>query len=379
MARRAAPSKLTERVCQAGTLLNRRYRLLHEIGGNHGVRVYQARDEREGEKLVAVKIIPETLLSSATRRDELPEEVRLVQAAAHPNLVQVQGLERSTVPAAMFLVEEWLAGFTLRDFLAGRGGALPVAEALRLLEQTATASDHAATCRLEPLELALTELYITFPALAASASADSQVRALLPKSTAEWPDWTLKTHAFRISHDPLALDTWAGGATLVPTGGPSGPRPGDAGALKGGQTVQALAKVFYELLGGMPVVSPHRTDPRQIRYAALPVLNEEGNALLRQTLSGASGYIHGWQLHAALARAIGNEPTRGDARLPVARPETPSATGDGEAGADGGGLAGERSVGARKHLDLACFCTGIRAARGVGRRRIDRHFLSGRT
>ncbi len=293
---------------QPGTLLGARYRLLREIGGRDGVRVFQARDESAGGRLTAVKLLPEAMLLPTGGPHDPAEEVRLVQAAAHPRLVQIIALERSVPPATAFLVEEWLAGCTVRDLLAARGGALPVAETLRLLEQAASATDHAARCRLGRLDLSLTALHLTFAGLAAAAEEGLQVRALLPRSFAEWPDWSLKIHAFRPRRDPLALDTWAGGATLVP-----GAAPG------GGQDTQALAALVYELLGGRPTVHGSDGESQGTRYASLPVLNEEANLLLRQALTGGGTCVHGWQLHAALAAASGGEPVRGITRQTAAR------------------------------------------------------------
>ncbi len=300
------------RPIHTGTLLGARYRLLHEIGGRDGVRVFQARDESAADKLVAVKLLPETMFSTASGQNELAEEVRLVQAAAHPRLVQILALERSPSPATMFLVEEWLAGCTVRDLLAARGGALPVAETLRLLEQAASATDYAARCRLARLDLALTALHLTFAGLGIPVEDGSQVRALLPRNFAEWPDWSLKVHAFRPRRDLRALDTWAGGATLVPGAALDEVPPA------GAQDVQALATLVYELLGGTPKVHHSSGERQQTRYTSLAVLNEEANLLLRQALSGGGTFLYGWQLHEALATAIGGEPTRGEARPPAA-------------------------------------------------------------
>ena len=291
------------RTPQVGSVLAGRYRLLREIGGNHGIRVHQARDEARGDKPVVVKILPPGLASDAAARSRFAEEVRLVQAAAHPNLVQVLGLEQSTAPPLVFLVEEFLTGFSLRDLLAGRGGALPVSEAFRLLEQAAAATDHAARCRLGMPPLDLTDLHVCFPSLAGASDDGAAARPWLPRGIDEWPEWRLKVPALRVQADPLALDTWAGGNTLLPTAGTGGPGTGGPG-----ESVQALARMVYELLGGTPA-----------RRASLPALNEEGNRVLRQTLSGEAVFIHGGELHAALVRAIGEEPARGQIYLPAAR------------------------------------------------------------
>ena len=283
------------RMPQVGTLLGRRYRLLRALGGNHGVRVHQARDESAGDRPVVVKILPPEFALDPAAKARLAEEVRLAQAAVHPNLVPVLALEQSGTPPLVFLVEEWLAGFSLRDLLAGRGGALSVEETLRLLAPAAAAADHATRCRLGPPPLELTDLHVCFQSLTDAADEGATTRQWLPKPMDAWPDWTLKVHAVRVQADPLALATWAGGDTLLPAVRPGGPL---AGAV--GESVKALAQMVYELLGGTPS-----------RPALLPALNEEGNRVLRQALSSQSPWVHGAELHEALARAVGEEPAHG--------------------------------------------------------------------
>ena len=301
--------EIAGRAPQIGATLAGRYRLLRDIGGNRGVRVYQARDE-SADKLVVLNILPAGLVAGSAGRSQLAEEVRLIQAATHPNLIKILALESAASPPLVFLVEEWLAGFSLRELLAGRGGSLPIVEVLRLLAQAAAATDHAARCRLGPLPSGLPETHVCFPALAASLDDGPEARQWLPKPIAEWPEWTLKIHALRVQADLLALDTWAGGDTLLPAAGHGGEEVKDAG-----QSVQALARMVYELLGGTPMGQPSRMDA-PVRPASLPALNEEGNRVLRQVLTGESVIVHGWELHEALARAVGEGPARSHSHVP---------------------------------------------------------------
>ena len=320
------PSKLVGRAPQAGTLLNGRYRLLRAIGGSRGsVSVYQARDESNAEKLVAVKILPVEPSSGSTVRGQWEENARLAQAAPHPNLVQILGLERSLSPDTVFLVEEWLVGPTLRDLLAVRGGTLPVAEVLRLLEQAAAAADHAQRCRLEHLHLGLTQWHLCFPLPRPTTEPVAQTRAVWSQGMAEWTDWILKTHAFRFDDDPLALDTWTGGDTLLPAARTTAMLGSSTSEDGGGRYVKALARLVYELLGGWPAALHRDANPGHARYALLPALNEEANLLLKQTLSGGTTFTHGWEWQDAFVKAIGGEPARVDLPLPVVRPVAPAA------------------------------------------------------
>ncbi len=312
MAPREEKPDAAARTPQTGTMLNHRYRLLREIGGRNGMQVYQGRDESAADAAVAIKILPAALTANTAERDRITQEVRLAQAAAHPHLVQIRALEQCAAPPTVFLVEEWLAGFTLRDLLAGRGGALPVAETLLLLGQAASAVDHAARCRLGALDLTLTDLHVSFSSLEELPDDGAQARRWLPRSCQEWPDWALKIHPFRVQSDPLALDTWAGGATLLPSAGAETRRSAAGKESLAGGSVQALARVVYELLGGSPAVHPPDGGPLPARYASLPALNEEGNRILRQVLAGESAMVHGGELHEALAEAVAGQPVRGN-------------------------------------------------------------------
>ena len=300
-----SPSKPNGRVLRTGALLNGRYRLLREVGDKRDLPVYQARDESNAERIVAVKVLP-------SGRGDWQDEVRLAQAATHHNLAQIFALERSPAPDAVFLVEEWLTGFTLRDLLAGRGGALPVSEALRLLEPAAQVCDHAQRCRLEPLDLATARWHVCFLSAGTLADRNLHGRALLPLSMAEWPEWTLKTHAFRLREHPLALDTWAGGDTLLPKAKP-GSKTMDA---SGNDYARGLAGLIHELLGGRPL---RGSSPGGVRPGVLPALNEESNLLLHRTLSGEATFTSGWEWFEAFSRAVGGEPARGEIATPAAK------------------------------------------------------------
>ena len=118
---------------RTGMILKGRYELLRLVGEGNSGRVFLARDRGAGETFVAVKVLHGELVSTSAELDRIAEEVRLIQAAEHPQLIRLASMESLPTQGTAFLVEEWLQGFTLLDFLAVRGGALPVADGWRLI------------------------------------------------------------------------------------------------------------------------------------------------------------------------------------------------------------------------------------------------------
>ena len=113
------------------------YRLGAPLGsGGMGV-VYRATDLGTGKE-VALKLLRADLADSEERRRRLLREARLAATLSHPGIVRI--LEVSDKGGTIFVVMELVAGRTLRAFLAD---APPLAEALRVARQVATALVHA--------------------------------------------------------------------------------------------------------------------------------------------------------------------------------------------------------------------------------------------
>ena len=114
------------------------YVLEGELGGGGMSRVFLAMDARLGRRVVVKVLAPELAAGLSAQRFE--REVRLAARLQHPHVVpllaagEVDGLPWFTMP--------YIVGETLRTRLA-REGALPVADAVRLLRELADALSYA--------------------------------------------------------------------------------------------------------------------------------------------------------------------------------------------------------------------------------------------
>ncbi len=303
---------------RTGMILKGRYELLRLVGEGNSGRVFLARDRGANEALAAIKVLHAELIGTAAERDRLGEEVRLIQEASHPQLTRILSLDTLLSQETVFLVEEWLHGFTLLDFLAVRGGALPVEEALRLLEQAAAVADHAENRRLERLDFALHQFHLHFPVPAGNMADDPDAaRAPMQTLMAQWPAWTLKLNPLGALRKGLEASTWAGDVTLIP-GGPASASADNAVGRSSPAVrdlyTRGVAQLVYELLGGAPA-SPVYAAERQSKYVSLPALNEEANAVLQRALSESAAFADATEFYTAIGRASG----RGSIGVPVAK------------------------------------------------------------
>jgi eukaryotic-like serine/threonine-protein kinase len=117
----------------AQRVLRQRYRLLRQIGvGGFGA-VYKAEDIELGNRLVAVKEMSArglTLEEVQEATDGFHREALLLARLSHPNLPRIY--EQFEEAGRWYLVMDFIEGQTLEDYLAQRGGRLPVNEALAL-------------------------------------------------------------------------------------------------------------------------------------------------------------------------------------------------------------------------------------------------------
>lgn len=116
-----------------------RYSLIEEIGrGGMGV-VFKARDLAL-DRPVAIKLLPPALAVSEDRRRRFLREARTAAALSHPHIVPIHSVEEhdGLVFFVMSLVEGESLGQRVR-----RAGALPVGEAMRVMQEVAWALAHA--------------------------------------------------------------------------------------------------------------------------------------------------------------------------------------------------------------------------------------------
>ncbi len=114
------------------------FEVLCELGrGGMGV-VYLANDTRL-DRQVAIKALPEHLLSDADRLARFQREAKILASLNHPNIGAIHGLEE--VNGQQYLILEFIEGETL-DQRLGRG-PLPIDDAIEIALQVADALETA--------------------------------------------------------------------------------------------------------------------------------------------------------------------------------------------------------------------------------------------
>ena len=96
------------------------YEVQSLIGAGGMGEVYRARDTRL-QRLVAIKILPQSLSSDPDRLSRFQQEARILGALNHPNLMAI--FDVGSQDGVHFLVSEFLEGQTLRERL--QAGSLP--------------------------------------------------------------------------------------------------------------------------------------------------------------------------------------------------------------------------------------------------------------
>ena len=108
--------------------------LLQKIGeGGMGV-VYKARDTRL-ERVVAIKLLPESRATDAERRSRFIHEAKAASALNHPNIVAIH--EVGEQDGRTFMVMEFVDGKQLNELIPRKG--MRLTEALRVAVQVADA------------------------------------------------------------------------------------------------------------------------------------------------------------------------------------------------------------------------------------------------
>jgi serine/threonine protein kinase len=121
-----------------------KYRLLRLLGAGGMGTVHEAVNTWTGRH-VAVKQLRPALSSDAMAAKRFMREARSASRIAHPNVVDILDLGRDPETGALYMVQELLAGETLRRRIAERG-ALSVDEVVRIMAPalSALAVAHAA-------------------------------------------------------------------------------------------------------------------------------------------------------------------------------------------------------------------------------------------
>ena len=120
-----------------GSVVSDRYVIERELGHGGMATVYLARDLRH-DREVAVKVLEAHVAPAGAER--FIREIRIAARLTHPHVLGVHDSGESN--GRLYYVMPYVAGETLRSHLT-RGGALPLADAVRLLRELADALAYA--------------------------------------------------------------------------------------------------------------------------------------------------------------------------------------------------------------------------------------------
>src|SRR5512146_2293115 len=120
---------------EVGTVLADRYEILAVLGEGGMGAVYKAQD-RELDRVVALKTIRPEMASSADMLARFKQEVLLASQITHPNVIRLYDLGEA--PGIKFVTMEYIEGEDLRGLLVEKGKLLP-AEAVEIVRQVCQA------------------------------------------------------------------------------------------------------------------------------------------------------------------------------------------------------------------------------------------------
>src|SRR6202022_2054913 len=259
-------------------------------------------DDLQKNRKVLILLFSREFLADTKRYTLLEQEVEQVRRAISAQIQEIYSLE--SVDQTSFLVEEYVAGTLLVEVLRVRSVLTPP-EALLLLKLLAPVADHAQSHRLQQVDLTVSGVRLTAPAIVDTPAE----AALLQKPLTQWEGVGVKVVPVDFSLSSSDSATWAGAATLVQSALSAGPR---------GSYLGMLSLLIYELLGG-----PRSAVESTGRYKPVSVLSEEGNSILRR------GLIDDLDSSAEMARLLegqiflrGSEPVAAmGPPLPTVRPD----------------------------------------------------------
>ncbi|MEI7947104.1 MAG: SUMF1/EgtB/PvdO family nonheme iron enzyme [bacterium] len=137
--------RLSGKRFQVGDVILGRYRVLSELGqGGMGV-VYRCLDDVSGIE-VALKALPPEVARNSGEMDEVRENFKLVSKLHHPNIANVNTLERDAVTGDFYLIMECVDGYDIRQWARKRmdeGRALTLDEVVIIAYRLAEAMDYA--------------------------------------------------------------------------------------------------------------------------------------------------------------------------------------------------------------------------------------------
>ena len=120
-----------------GTILNRRYKILDQIGRGSMSNVYLAEQLGVARK-VAVKLLAEEFCRDEACIKRFQQEAKIVSSLDHPNLIRIFDFDH-TDGGGLYIVTEYLRGQTLKAIIDR--GAIEIPKAVRFAAQIADGLD----------------------------------------------------------------------------------------------------------------------------------------------------------------------------------------------------------------------------------------------
>ena len=129
----AATFRIDNRDRNLGRTLAQRYTLVEVLGSGGMGTVYRAR-QRSMERDVAVKLLKPERMNDPDAIRRFFQEARAASRLANPHVITLHDFGQAT-DGQFFLVMELLVGSSLGDYRTRRGGRLPAAEAVEIIDQ----------------------------------------------------------------------------------------------------------------------------------------------------------------------------------------------------------------------------------------------------
>src|SRR6266566_2960270 len=132
-------------------MLKQRYRILSQIGKGGFGAVYKAADTQFGNRLLAIKEMSQSSLTSRELSEAIEafkREAFLLAGLTHPNLPRIY--EQFNDAGRWYLVMDYIEGETLETYLDKVGGKLPIEKALNIGIQLCSVLDYLHT-RQQPI------------------------------------------------------------------------------------------------------------------------------------------------------------------------------------------------------------------------------------
>jgi len=232
---------------ESGTLLNKRYQLLEQLGTGGMSNVYRARDLML-ERSVAIKLLHGAYSNDQAFQERFRQEARAAANLSHPNIVTVHdfGFDHGQ----LFIVMEHVPGRDLKTILRQRG-RYTVEEAIPLIVQACAGIGYAHRAGLVHCDIKPHNMIVT------------------PDSRLKVTDFGIARALSTIQPDERADVVWGSPQYFSPEQA-VGEAPSPA------SDVYSLGIVLYEVLtGALPFTAPTSEELARLHLEMQPILISE--------------------------------------------------------------------------------------------------------